>query len=109
MSNQPYRIEIFLTKNGKSPFLEWLEGLDIPIQQRIEARINRIELGHFGDHKHLEGDLFEMKIHTGPGFRVYYSVRKGRVVLLLAGGAKGSQRRDIGKAKELLISYLGEN
>lgn len=67
----------------------------------IDARITRVRAGNFGDHKHVGGGVFELRIARGPGFRIYYGLARGNVVILLGGGDKGSQRRDIAQARKL--------
>jgi putative addiction module killer protein len=83
-------------------FAEWLQHLaDVKGKARILARITAAEYGNFGDVKPIAGGIWEMRINAGPGYRVYY-VRSGKTVyVLLAGGDKGSQRRDIAKALNL--------
>ncbi|MYE88885.1 type II toxin-antitoxin system RelE/ParE family toxin [Candidatus Poribacteria bacterium] len=61
---------------------------------------NRLHLGNFGDYKRLTTDLYELRIHYGPGYRVYLGVADRVIVILLCGGSKKTQRRDIQKAKE---------
>jgi putative addiction module killer protein len=77
-------------------FREWLSSLkDQRVKARILSRIRMAELGNFGDFASVGGGVLEMRVHEGPGYRVYY-VRKGETVyLLLAGGDKSTQRRDI--------------
>ena len=83
-------------------FDRWFRRLrDVPGKRRIQARIDRLTLGHAGDSKTLSGGIREMRIHCGPGYRVYYMERDSRVIILLAGGDKGNQRRDIDLAVEL--------
>ncbi|MCC7516052.1 MAG: type II toxin-antitoxin system RelE/ParE family toxin [Pseudomonadales bacterium] len=83
-------------------FDAWLKALRDPIgKARIVSRIRSAEQGNFGDCEPVGEGVSEMRIHCGPGYRVYYS-RKGEVVyLLLCGGDKSSQSRDIRLAKEL--------
>tara|TARA_B100000614_G_scaffold235040_1_gene231520 strand:- start:103 stop:402 length:300 start_codon:yes stop_codon:yes gene_type:complete len=69
---------------------------------KILARLSRIENGNFGDFKQLGSNLYELRLFFGPGFRIYYTIRGGRIVLLLAGGDKSSQQQDIEKAEVLL-------
>ncbi len=69
---------------------------------RILARLNRIRQGNFGDFKQLEDDLFELRLFFGPGFRIYYTVQEDTVVLMLCGGDKSSQQKDIEKAKIIM-------
>ncbi len=83
-------------------FDEWLKALRDPIgKARILARLRTAELGHFGDHAAVGEGVFELRIHTGQGYRVYYW-RQGNVTCwLLCGGDKSTQRRDIRQAKLL--------
>lgn len=85
-------------------FEAWFTSLrDRRAQMRITARLAVIEAnGHFGDHKPVGGDVFELRFHFGPGYRVYYALRGEELVLLLGGGDKDSQARDIARAKDML-------
>jgi putative addiction module killer protein len=86
-------------------FDEWLRKLSDPIgKARILARIRSAEAGNFGDVAAVGGGVFEMRIHVGPGYRVYCSRRGDVIYLLLCGGDKSSQRRDIRIAQRILIS-----
>ncbi|MGH1588180.1 type II toxin-antitoxin system RelE/ParE family toxin [Methylobacterium phyllosphaerae] len=89
-------------------FRTWLMGLtDHRARARIAARIRSAGLGNFGDVKPLGASVFEMRIPYGPGFRVFY-VRRGEITyLLLCGGDKSSQTRDIQKAKRMAASLDG--
>ncbi|MCD8138209.1 MAG: type II toxin-antitoxin system RelE/ParE family toxin [Planctomycetaceae bacterium] len=83
-------------------FSEWLTTLrDRQGKVRILARIRSAIAGNFGDCKTLGDGVAEMRIHTGPGYRVYYARRGSRVYLLLIGGDKSSQKRDVERAKQL--------
>jgi len=86
-------------------FDAWLKALRDPIgKARITSRIRSAEQGNFGDCEPVGDGVSEMRIHCGPGYRVYYS-RRGQVVyLLLCGGSKSTQSRDIKQAKALLKS-----
>jgi len=86
-------------------FDQWLRGLRDPIAKaRVAARIRSAQAGNFGDCEPVGDGISEMRIHAGPGYRVYYA-RHGEVVyLLLCGGDKSSQKRDIQQAKALLKS-----
>ncbi len=89
-------------------FDAWLKALRDPIgKARITSRIRSAEQGNFGDCEPVGDGVSEMRIHCGPGYRVYYS-RRGKVVyLLLCGGSKSTQSRDIKQAKALLKSQEG--
>jgi len=83
-------------------FDAWFESLkNKQTSRRIQARIDRAEEGNFGDHKAVGEGVFEMRIHHGPGFRVYFIQRGLEIVILLAGGDKSSQSKDIETAHEL--------
>lgn len=89
-------------------FDAWLKTLRDPVgKARIIARIRSAEAGNFGDCEPVGEGVSEMRVHCGPGYRVYYG-RMGNVVyLLLCGGDKSTQKRDIKQAKALLKSYEG--
>jgi putative addiction module killer protein len=83
-------------------FDAWFESFkDKPTARRIQARIDRAEEGNFGDHKAVGEGVSEMRLHHGPGFRVYFTQRGLEIVILLAGGDKSSQSKDIETAHEL--------
>lgn len=69
---------------------------------RILARLNRVENGNLGDLKPLSLNLFELRLFFGPGWRIYYTIKNNTVILLLTGGEKSSQTKDIAKASKLL-------
>lgn len=83
-------------------FIDWLTGLrDIPARARIAKRIDRIGQGNFGDAKSVGDGVSELRFTFGPGYRVYYTRRGNVVVVLLCGGDKASQGRDIERAKAM--------
>lgn len=83
-------------------FDRWMRTLrDNRAVSKIVLRIERIAKGNFGDHKSVGGDVQELRINYGPGYRVYYAQRGSLVVILLCGGDKSSQVRDIETAKRL--------
>ena len=85
-----------------STFAKWLDGLsDIQTRARVLARIDRLADGNPGDVKSVGEGVSEMRIAYGPGYRVYYVVRKRELTILLAGGDKRSQARDIKTALRL--------
>ncbi len=83
-------------------FTKWFDSLkDRKGRARIQARIDRIEVGHFGDVEPVGEGVSEMRIFYGPGYRVYFVQRSAVVVILLSGGDKDTQQADIAKAKEI--------
>ena len=83
-------------------FAKWFKSLkDRQARARIQARIDRAGLGNFGDCEPVGGGVLEMRIHFGPGYRVYFIQRGTEIVVLLAGGSKRTQSKDILKAKTL--------
>jgi putative addiction module killer protein len=90
-------------------FVTWLDELkDKKAQVRIVARLRQVEAGSFGDWQPIEGEVSEMRVHCGPGYRLYF-VRRGRViVVLLNAGDKSTQKRDIRRAVKL-ASELGDD
>lgn len=84
-------------------FDKWLAGLrDVGARARIVNRIENVRRGTFGDAKSLGGGLWELRVDYGPGYRIYYTRQGDMVVLLLAGGNKSSQSRDIARARALM-------
>lgn len=83
-------------------FKRWLSGLkDRVARARIHVRMRRIETGNFGDVKPVGDGISELRIHYGPGYRVYFTQRGQRVVILLCGGDKSAQAHDIDRAKTI--------
>ena len=86
-------------------FDKWRDGLGETTRARVDLRLERAYMmGHFGDHHGVGGEVSEMRLDFGPGYRLYYTAweYRGQVLLLLLGGDKSTQRRDIKKAKALL-------
>ena len=99
-------LRTYRTKEGKEPFIEWLESLkDISGRAHITNCLNRIVLGNYGDYKSVGEGVLELRIHYGPGYRVYFSEQENTILLLLLGGSKCTQNRDIKKAKGYLAEF----
>jgi putative addiction module killer protein len=93
-------------EDGCEPFTEWLNGLrDLKAQTRVRVRLNHLALGNFGDCEPVGEGVLELRVHVGPGYRVYCSRHGKAVVLLLTGGDKSSQQADIRRAKELWADW----
>jgi len=90
-------------------FSKWLLKLkDVRGKVSIIRRIKRAKQGNFGDHKSVGDLVSELRITTGPGYRVYYTEKGGEIIILLVGGDKSTQSKDIEKAKELAKEYQDE-
>ena len=102
----PRSLEEYVTAEGRCPFSEWLNGLrDRRARARIRVRLDRVSLGNLGDCRPVGGGVHELVIEYGPGYRVYFGEIGSRIVLLLIGGAKGTQQRDIDQAKAYWADY----
>jgi putative addiction module killer protein len=96
----------YLTEKGFNPFRDWLHSLkDIQARARIRVRLNRVRLGNFGDCKPVGEGVMELRMDFGPGYRVYWGQSGEVVVILLCGGDKRTQARDIKMAKQFWHSY----
>lgn len=99
-------IEIYKSRSGKSPFTDWIDGLkEIHTRAKVFTRLDRLKLGNFGDCKSIGNGIYELCLHYGPGIRIYYSEIVRKVVLLLCGGMKSTQKKDIEKAQKLLKDF----
>jgi putative addiction module killer protein len=106
METQPREIQLYLTTNGQEPFTEWFEALqDVKTQTIIDKRLDRVRLGNLGDVRSLGSGVFELRIDHGSGYRVYFGEVGTTIVLLLLGGDKRTQAKDILKAKEYWKDY----
>jgi putative addiction module killer protein len=93
------RIEIRQT----SIFTKWIKGLaDRRAKLAIAKRIDRLAYGHIGDAKPIGEGITELRLHIGPGYRVYFTRIGDAIIVLLCGGVRGSQARDIVRAKALM-------
>jgi putative addiction module killer protein len=89
----------YVAANGTIVFEEWVESLtDEQAESRIDARLQRLTKGNFGDHKSVGSGVWELRIHYGPGYRIYYALTGTTCVLLLCGGDKSRQFADIADA-----------
>lgn len=96
---------VYTDKAGKELFTKWLDSLqDASTRRRIIARLRRLEQGNYGDCKHLNDGIFELRLFFGPGYRIYFGEDGDTLVVLLCGGDKGNQDKDIQTA----ISYWKE-
>ena len=88
-------------------YRDWIDGLkDRAGRARVLMRVDRLIHGNPGQHRDLTAGMSELKIDVGPGYRVYYSLRGSRLLLLIAGGDKSTQAKDIAKALELNRNFV---
>lgn len=102
-------LRILVLQNGQAPFKEWMRSLrDKPTKARIQSRIDRLRLGNLGDYQSVGDGVFELRIHFGSGYRVYFGLHGAQVVLLLCGGDKSTQTRDIADARRYWKEFLAD-
>src|SRR5208282_360201 len=107
MPADEYSLRHYETANGKDPFAEWLWFLSDRNRNawaRVQTRLDRLRLGNFGDARSLGKGLSELRVDSGPGYRVYFMV-EGKSVVLLCGGDKSTQKKDIRRAREYVTDY----
>jgi putative addiction module killer protein len=95
----------FLDREGSSPFAQWFGSLDATAAAKVTTAIRRMELGDFSNVKGVGAGVFEYRIDFGPGYRVYFGKHGEHVVILLGGGTKKRQDRDIATAQERWQDY----
>jgi putative addiction module killer protein len=106
MKASPRELRVFESPSGKVPFDAWLEGLrDARGRAQIEVRFDRLEQGNLGDCKPVGEGVLELRISFGPDYRVYFAEDGAVVVLLLIGGDKSTQNKDIKTAKSYWKQY----
>lgn len=102
----PRDVQVYETADGSCPYETWVDKLsDKRTRARIRVRIDRLEDGNLGDCKPVGDGVNELRIDFGPGYRVYFAEDGPTVILLLCGGDKGTQTRDIKIAKEYWKDY----
>ena len=92
-------------ENGESYYADWFNSLDAAAAARIDRYVRRMEQGNLGDSKIVGEGVRELRIDFGPGYRVYYGIDRGTIILLLCGGTKRRQSQDISKAIDRWNSY----
>lgn len=93
--------------NETTVFKRWLGKVDRRIRIQVLGRLARVENGNLGDHRSVGGRVSELRIHSGTGVRVYYTLQDQRIIILLAGGDKSDQDKVIRKAKKLAAALRG--
>lgn len=102
IAEQVYFLKALVLGNGACLFENWLHGIrDTETKQRIQSRLDRVERGNLGDCAPVGEGVYEFRLMFGPGFRIYYAITGGTLVVLLVGGDKSSQDKDIALAQQL--------
>ncbi len=110
MPNLSNTINEYTDERGKSPYAEWLADLrDARAKAKVIIQVDKMELGLFGDSQPIGDGLSELRVHYGPGYRVYYSKEGRQVYLLLCGGDKSTQAKDIKQAKSYWQDHKRRN
>ena len=100
------RVILYRDSTGREPLADWLNRLrDARTRRRILQRLARLQSGHYGDYRLLRKGVYELRLDFGPGFRVYFGEDRNTIVVLLCGGDKSSQRRDIERAENYWTEY----
>lgn len=104
------KIKIYESSQGNQPFTDWLNSIkDRTIKKRIIDRLDRIRFNNFGDNKSVGDEVYELRLHFGAGYRIYYGQIEDVIILLLCGGDKSTHIRDIDKAKNYFNEYKETN
>lgn len=106
MEHQELNIQVYFREDGTSPYYEWFDTIkDKKTKARILVRIDKLACGHFGDYKSVGEGVLELRLAFGPGFRIYFCLNGNQILILLMGGDKTSQYKDIILAKKLYIEF----
>ena len=110
MEVTPKTIYEYVTENGKSPFRDWLNSLkDRRVKTMVDVRMARIRSGNLGRVRSVENGVHEIKIDYGPGYRIYFANDGNTIVVLLCGGDKRTQDKDIKTALKYWEAYKNEH
>jgi len=99
------KLVVYVTEEGKAPFDDWFDNLDTAAALKVRTALARIETGNLGDVKPVGQGVSERRITFGPGYRVYFGKDGDKLVILLCGGTKKRQSKDIEQAKEFWDDY----
>ena len=106
MEAHPRELRLYESPSGNVPFDDWLDGLrDARARAQILVRMDRLEQGNFGDCKPVGSGVSELRVDCGPGYRVYFAEHGAKIILLLIGGQKNTQTKDISTAKSYWQQY----
>ena len=106
---RPRTLQIYVDEDGNEPFTKWLNALkDAKTRARIRRRLDRVGLGNLGDYQSVGEGVYELRLFFGPGYRIYFGEVDDTIVLLLCGGDKSTQSKDIKRAKSYWKTYQEE-
>ncbi|NCR42280.1 MAG: type II toxin-antitoxin system RelE/ParE family toxin [Microcystis aeruginosa W13-11] len=106
MATQPREIERYVTADGQIPFDNWFDSIRVSKTQTIiSKRLDRVRMGNLGDYRSVGGGVFELRIDYGRGYCIYFGQVGTTIVLLLCGGDKSTQIKDIRQAQEYWRDY----
>ncbi len=105
----PKKLIDYETPAGECPIREWLDSLNYAVAARVEANLKRVTLGNLGDVKPVRQGVSELRLTFGNGFRVYFAQHGDKIIILLCGGDKGSQTKDIEIAKKYWLDFKRRN
>lgn len=110
MEAQPREIRRYIKADGKIPFADWIDSMrDKKARLKIKLRLDRVEEGNLGDYRSVGEGVFELRLNYGPGYRVYFGQVGFTIILLLCGGDKNTQVKDIQTAKKYWRDYNARN
>ena len=98
-------VKIAQLADDKTPVIEWMNSLDKNTKIRVQSRLTRLLENNFGDHKKIDKEISELRFKFGSGYRIYYTEIDSIIVLLINGGDKSTQSKDILKAKSILQEW----
>ncbi len=98
-------LRAYIDENGNHPFGTWFDGLDAPASAKVTVALVRMEQGNFSNVRGVGSGVYEYKIDFGPGYRIYFGKDGETLVILLGGGTKKRQEKDIAKAQECWADY----
>lgn len=103
-----YDVIEYVDDENQCPFRQWIESLNNPAATRAAIATARMEEGNLGDHHGVGQGVFEHRIHSGPGYRIYFGRDGDKLIVLLGGGTKRRQNRDIKNAQRIWAAYKAE-
>ena len=110
METEPREVLYYKKEEGVVPFLKWLYSIEDRVTKaKIRIRIDRVAAGDLGDYRSVGDGVNELRLNYGPGYRIYFGFDGQKIIVILCGGDKGSQNKDIKLAKEYWKNYKEED